>query len=92
MQLIGYKDGMSKLLVDPDEIRCLKMVSKLNDEAESIEELYAAAGSGHDGEELIVGTGSQVWKDIVLLPDRPKTQQELMVAIRKIETSSASSS
>lgn len=86
--LIGYKDGTSKLLVDPDEIRCLKMVSKLNDEAESIEELYAAEA----GEELIVGTGSQVWKDIVLLPDRPKIQQELIVAIRKIETSAASSS
>lgn len=89
MQLIGYKDGGSKLLVDPDEIRCLKMVSKLNDEAESIEELYAAAAAG---EELIVGTGSQVWKDIVLLPNRPKIQQELIVAIRKIETSAASSS
>lgn len=88
MQLIGYKDGTSKLLVDPDEIRCLKMVSKLNDQAESIEELYAAEA----GEELVVGTGSQVWKDIVLLPDRPKIQQELIVAIRKIETSAASSS
>lgn len=78
------------MLVDPDEIRCLKMVSKLNDEAESIEELYAAAAAA--GEELIVGTGSQVWKDIVLLPERPKIQQELKEAIRKIETSAASSS
>ncbi|KAD6453043.1 hypothetical protein E3N88_07748 [Mikania micrantha] len=39
--LIGYKDGTSNLLRDPDQIKCFETLSKINDEADSIYELYA---------------------------------------------------
>lgn len=79
--LIAWKDGENKLLIDPDEIQCLTMVSNLNDEAESIYELYPAPTP----DELIVGPGSPVWKDIVLIPTRPRLQLDLKIAIQKIE-------
>lgn len=88
MQLIARKDGENKLLIDPDEIECLTMVSNLNDEAESIYELYAAAAPTPD--ELIVGPGSSVWKGIVLIPTRPSLQLDLKIAIQKIEGPAAS--
>lgn len=81
MQLIAWKDGDKKMLIDPDEIKCLEMVSNLNDEAESIEELYTSKPLN----ELNVGVGSPVWKDIVLGPTRPSVQLDLKVAIQKVE-------
>lgn len=76
-QLIGWKDGDQKLLVDPDDIKCLTEVSNLNAEAESIYELYRDSGPPSE-------SGS-IWKDIVLSPSRATLQQELRACIQNIE-------
>ncbi|KAK6138730.1 hypothetical protein DH2020_027527 [Rehmannia glutinosa] len=75
--LIAWKDGDSKLLVDPDEIKCLTSVSELNDEAESIYELYKEPNQVYE-------PGS-VWNDIVLLSTRTSLQLELKTVVKKIE-------
>ncbi|KAL3828727.1 hypothetical protein ACJIZ3_017529 [Penstemon smallii] len=79
--LIAWKDGDSHLLVDPDEIKCLTSVKDLNDEAESIYELYKDP-------DHITEDGS-VWKDIVLVPTRPSLQLELKTTLKKIEISAS---
>lgn len=79
MKLIGWKDRDKTLLVDPDEINCLKMVSRLNDAANSIYELY-----NHPNPACESGSA---WKDIVLSPSRLNIQQELKYSIRKLEGS-----
>ncbi|KAK6138729.1 hypothetical protein DH2020_027529 [Rehmannia glutinosa] len=76
-ELIAWKDGDSKLLVDPDEIKCLTSVSELNDEAESIYELYKEPNQVYE-------PGS-VWNDIVLLSTRTSLQLELKTVVKKIE-------
>lgn len=77
VKLIGWKDRDRNLLVDPEEIGCLKAVGMLNDEANSISELYKIPNpSSQDG---------SVWKDIVLSPSRTNIQQELKYAIKRIE-------
>lgn len=79
MQLIAWKDGENKLLIDPDEIKCLTNVSKLNPAAESIYELYEEPTS-------LEKPGS-VWNDIVLNPSRPGILLELKASIQRIENS-----
>ncbi|KAG7653014.1 Zeta toxin domain [Arabidopsis suecica] len=76
-RLIAWKDGNSKLLVDPEDFECLKRVSSLNPDAESIYELYP------DPSQL--SKPGSVWNDVVLVPSRPKVQKELSDAIRRIE-------
>ncbi|KAJ7972699.1 P-loop containing nucleoside triphosphate hydrolases superfamily protein [Quillaja saponaria] len=76
-KLIGWKDKDKTLLVDPDEIDCLKRVGRLNEEADSIYELYKHPNPA-------CKTGS-VWKDIVLSPSRLNIQQELKYSIQKVE-------
>ncbi|XP_057438582.1 calmodulin calcium-dependent NAD kinase-like isoform X2 [Lotus japonicus] len=78
-KLIGWKERDRTLLVDPDEIACLKRVAKLNDDANSIYELYKHPNPAYE-----VGS---VWKDIVLSPSRLNIQQELKFSIQKIESS-----
>ncbi|KAJ6998534.1 hypothetical protein NC653_014646 [Populus alba x Populus x berolinensis] len=76
-QLIGWKDKDKTLLVDPDEIDCLKRVGSLNEEAESIYELYKHPNPAcEDG---------SIWKDIVLSPSRLNIQKELKYSIQKVE-------
>ncbi|KAM7462932.1 hypothetical protein LguiA_031053 [Lonicera macranthoides] len=75
-KLIGWKEGENKLLVDPDE-KCLTYVSNLNDEADSVLELYPQSNQ-------LFESGS-VWNDIVLSPIRATHQLELKTAIEKIE-------
>jgi len=77
MQLIGWKDGGSSLLVDPEEIGCLERVSSLNEEADCVHELYA------DGQPT--GGSSSVWQDMVMSPSRALAQRELKAAIEKGE-------
>lgn len=79
MQLIAWKDGDNKMLVDPEDIKCLEMVKKVKEEAESIYELY----EGDDASSL--QSAGSVWKDVVLIPTRSTLQQELKAAILKIE-------
>lgn len=74
--MIGWKEGVHKLLVDPDE-KCLTYVSNLNDEADSVLELYPQSNQ-------LFESGS-VWNDIVLSPTRATPQLELKTAIEKIE-------
>lgn len=79
MQLIAWKDGDNKLLVEPEDIKCLEMVKKLKEEAESIYELY-------EGDDVLsLQSPGSVWKDMVLIPTRSTLQQELKTAILKIE-------
>lgn len=80
-QLIAWKSGNSNLLVDPEEIECLKRVSNLNPDAESINELYTDPN--------VLSKPGSVWNDIVLAPSRPKLQKQLTDAIRKIEKAQA---
>ncbi|XP_073054246.1 calmodulin calcium-dependent NAD kinase-like [Primulina eburnea] len=76
-KLIGWKDKDKTLLVDPDEINCLKVVSKLNDKADSIFELYKSTNPAYEA--------GSVWKDIVLSPSRLNIQKELKYSIQKVE-------
>lgn len=76
-KLIGWKDGGSSLLVDPEEIGCLERVSSLNEEADCVHELYA------DGQPT--GGSSSVWQDMVMSPSRALAQRELKAAIEKGE-------
>ncbi|EOX94549.1 P-loop containing nucleoside triphosphate hydrolases superfamily protein [Theobroma cacao] len=76
-KLIGWKDRDKTLLVDPDEIHCLKKVGRLNEKAESIYELYK-----HPNPACEAGS---IWKDIVLSPSRLNIQQELKYSIQKVE-------
>lgn len=78
MQLIAWKSGDSNLLVDPEEIKPFKLISSLNEEAESVYELYGA-----DSDEAL--QPGSIWKDIVLVPERASILQELHRAITKIE-------
>ena len=77
VKLIGWKDRDKTLLVDPDEIDCLKRVARMNEDAESIYELYK-----HPNPAFEAGS---IWKDIVLSPSRLNIQQELKYSIQKIE-------
>ncbi|KAL2325115.1 hypothetical protein Fmac_024173 [Flemingia macrophylla] len=78
-KLIGWKDGDHNLLVDPEDIKCLKKIGSLNAEADSIYEL-------HKEPSPIMEPGS-VWNDVVLIPSRPSDQKELKETIQKIEKS-----
>lgn len=79
VKLIGWKDRDKTLLVDPEEISCLEMVSRLNEEADSINELYRRPNPACEA--------GSVWKDIVLSPSRINIQQELKYSIQKVERS-----
>ncbi|KAF8111692.1 hypothetical protein N665_0073s0050 [Sinapis alba] len=76
-KLIAWKSGDSKLLVDPEDIECLKRVSNLNPDAESINDLYS--------DPSVLSKPGSVWADVVLAPSRPKLQKQLTDAIKKIE-------
>lgn len=78
LKLIGWKEKERTLLIDPDEIGCLKMVQSLNEKADSIYELYNNPNPAHE-------SGS-VWHDIVMSPSRLSIQKELKFSIQKIES------
>ncbi|KAL6343654.1 hypothetical protein AAG906_025019 [Vitis piasezkii] len=75
--LIGWKDGDNKLLVDPEQIKCLTVVSTLKDDADNVYELYTEPKNLYE-------EGS-VWKDIVLTPSRASLHLDLRTSIQKIE-------
>ncbi|XP_068636188.1 calmodulin calcium-dependent NAD kinase-like, partial [Aristolochia californica] len=74
---IGRKDGSNQLLVDPDEIECLKRVSLLNEEACSVEELY--------GQDDPMNRSGSIWFDVVLASSRAAIQGKLKLAIQRTE-------
>ncbi|KAL8485650.1 hypothetical protein ACS0TY_027799 [Phlomoides rotata] len=77
-KMIGWKDKDKTLLVDPDEIKCLKVVGRLNESANSIFELYKTCHPAFEA--------GSVWNDIVLSPSRLNIQKELKYSIQKVET------
>ncbi|KAK1418833.1 hypothetical protein QVD17_27980 [Tagetes erecta] len=79
--LIGFKDGNSNLLVDRDQIKCLEALIEINDEADSIYELYA--------DSKMLTDDDSVWKEHVSKPDRIEGQRDLKVVIEKIEKSTS---
>ncbi|XP_003567167.2 uncharacterized protein LOC100839909 [Brachypodium distachyon] len=73
-KLIGWKDGScSRLLVDVEEIELLDRVSRINEEADCVHELYP---DGHP-----TGGAGSVWEDLVASPLRASIQRELKAAI-----------
>nr|GLL46981.1 uncharacterized protein LOC109150461 [Ipomoea trifida]GMD87349.1 uncharacterized protein LOC109150461 [Ipomoea batatas]GMD90084.1 uncharacterized protein LOC109150461 [Ipomoea batatas] len=76
-KLIGWKDRERTLLVDPDEINVLKVVGRLNEDADCIHKLY-----NHPHPAYQKGA---FWKDIVMSPSRLSIQKELKYSIQKIE-------
>ncbi|KAF5752362.1 hypothetical protein HS088_TW01G00270 [Tripterygium wilfordii] len=80
-KLIAWKDGDSKLLVEPEEIACLSTVSSVNTTADSIYELYP-------GPSPIDKPGS-AWHDNILSPSRSSIQLELKKCIKQIENPKA---
>lgn len=76
-KLIGWKGGANNILVDPEEFGCLNSVNLLNEDADSIYEVYPK------GETL--QHNKSVWKNIVLSSTRANIQQELKVALKKAE-------
>lgn len=78
-KLIGWKDGENNLLVDPEEIQWLSIVSNLNEDADNIYELYPNPKTIND-------PGS-AWRNLVLSPSRARLQQELNIYIQGIENS-----
>ncbi|KAJ4865752.1 P-loop containing nucleoside triphosphate hydrolases superfamily protein [Raphanus sativus] len=76
-RLIAWKAGDSKILMDPEDIECLKQVSNFNPDAESIYELYSDSS-------LLSQPGS-VWTEIVIVPSRSENQRKLKDTIKKIE-------
>ena len=65
------------MLVDSDEIGCLKKVGRLNEEAESIYELYKYPNPACEA--------GSIRKDIVPSPSRLNIQRELKYTIQKVE-------
>ncbi|XP_022678990.1 uncharacterized protein LOC101773079 isoform X2 [Setaria italica] len=81
-QLIAWKDGInSSLLVEPGEIDCLEKVSRLNEDATSVHDLYP------DGT-TTCGSRS-IWEDMIASPSRAATQRDLREAIRSAEEAAA---
>ncbi|KAL1188000.1 Calmodulin calcium-dependent NAD kinase [Cardamine amara subsp. amara] len=76
-KLIGWKEKEKTLLVDPEEIDCLKNVGRLNENADSIYQLYRRPNPACEA--------GSIWKDIVLSPSRFNIQQELKYSIQKVE-------
>ncbi|KAL6614407.1 hypothetical protein ACP70R_036677 [Stipagrostis hirtigluma subsp. patula] len=72
-KLIAWKDVDSRLLVDVEEIGLLDRVSRINEEANCVHELYP---DGHP----TGGVGS-VWEELVASPARASIQRELKEAI-----------
>lgn len=65
------------MLVDTDDIKCLTTVKELNEEAESIYELYKEPSKMYEAE--------SVWNDIVLHSTRSSLQLQLITVVKKIE-------
>ncbi|KAK1310540.1 hypothetical protein QJS10_CPA08g00190 [Acorus calamus] len=81
-KMIAWKAGDNNLLVDPSEIGCLGRVGSLNEEADSVYELYKES-------EAVCGSGS-LWNDAVLSPSRSQVQKDMKIAIQRIESHASS--
>lgn len=77
-KLIGWKDGDNKFLVDPEEIKCVSVISNLKENANSVYELYQDAS--------ILNEKGCLWKETVMSPSRASVQMELKASIQSIES------
>ncbi|KAH7661320.1 P-loop containing nucleoside triphosphate hydrolase protein [Dioscorea alata] len=75
-KLIAWKDGDSSLLIEPQEYTCLENVAKLNEDADSVHEVYPQTDTDC--------TSGSIWNDMIS-PLRISSQQELKIAIQMIE-------
>lgn len=73
LQLIEWTNDSHNLQVEREVLKCLKMISSLNTEADSIYELYNETDT------------TTVWNDIVLSPSRSNDVEKLRESIQKIE-------
>lgn len=64
------------MMVDPQEIDCLSKLSKLNEDADCVYELYPQAD--------MTCRSCSIWNNVVMAPSRPHLQHELKIAIQKI--------
>ncbi|XP_022138378.1 uncharacterized protein LOC111009566 [Momordica charantia] len=78
-KLIGWKNGESKLLVDPEEIKCVSVMSSLKENAVSVYDLYPDAAS-------ILNEPGSLWKETVMSSSRSTIQTELKASIQTIES------
>ncbi|XP_042486738.1 calmodulin calcium-dependent NAD kinase-like [Macadamia integrifolia] len=76
-KLMGWKDGENNSLDDQRTVDFLKKISMLNEDAESIYELYAHLDQ--------TGNSGSLWKEILLPSSRDHFQDELKIAIQKAE-------
>ncbi|KAH9322684.1 hypothetical protein KI387_017323 [Taxus chinensis] len=76
--IIGWKEGSSKLLVDPEAIKAVTKLASLNEDARSVYELY---NSLNDRNEL-----DNVLKGSILSPERDLHQKQLRTKIQSVET------
>ncbi|PKA55361.1 hypothetical protein AXF42_Ash004000 [Apostasia shenzhenica] len=78
--LIGWKDGESRLLVDPSEIAWLEKVSGLNVDADNVHEVYSTEGPPPA---LLFRSPepTSVWEDAVLCASRVANQLALKQAL-----------
>ncbi|CAI0465587.1 unnamed protein product [Linum tenue] len=77
-KLIARKDGDDKMLIDPEDFKCLSNVAGLNPSAESVYELYGSPSP--------VQEPGSVWRDVVLDPSRSSVQTELKTVVQSIES------
>ncbi|ONK76000.1 uncharacterized protein A4U43_C03F22790 [Asparagus officinalis] len=82
-KLIAWKDGDNNLLVDPDEIECLQKLKALNEDAQSIFDLYPNSDTK-------CGSYS-FWDAAVMCRSRAAIQQDLKMVLGKIENQVVSS-
>ncbi|KAF8014508.1 hypothetical protein BT93_H0349 [Corymbia citriodora subsp. variegata] len=75
--LMAWKDAGNKLLVDPEEIKWLTALSKLNPDAESIYELYP--------EPSLIYEPTSVWNGLLPSPSRASLLSELLAVVKKVE-------
>ncbi|CAH1429344.1 unnamed protein product [Lactuca virosa] len=67
---------------DPDQIKCLEclnILKDINDEADSINELYA--------DPKMLTNSDSVWNKLVMIPTRTDLQRDLKIVIERIEMS-----
>ncbi|KAG7013501.1 hypothetical protein SDJN02_23667 [Cucurbita argyrosperma subsp. argyrosperma] len=77
-KLIGWKNGDTKLLVDPEEIKCISVTSRMKENAASVYELYEDAS--------VLSEEGSLWKDTVMSSSRANVQMELKASIQAIES------
>uniref|UniRef100_A0A5K0VDZ3 Uncharacterized protein n=1 Tax=Nymphaea colorata TaxID=210225 RepID=A0A5K0VDZ3_9MAGN len=76
--MIGWKkEGATNMQIDPNDYEWLRRVSTLNEDADSVEDLYKVEDSCLNAR--------QIWRDVVASPTRKDNQLHLLNSIIEIE-------